>query len=526
MVRLGVKEICDQSEWDAICIGTGICSLAFAAQVVRLHPDARILLIDKHSLAGGYATSFVRPKQGARLDCSLHKLSGMAEGGNLRRILRNLDQDGAIRYVYPEHYFAAISARATIVLPNDVGRVEQTLADAFPNERLGVERFFKDVATHGKDGYFQYQMLSGQYFPDMKALRQAHRSLKTITVAQRFDELFSSSELKNILSAPAVYVGAFPEQISYLYYLHVVYATLNAGNAYVVGSAQSLSDHLVRQITSRGGAVSLSNPVLRILTDDAMRAVGVETLKGRYYSTRIYVNAAPKYAIEKLLQPSTALDASKQKLASLVNSNSTTTLYFFMDGSSQQYALPSVESMVFGGSFADGVSVREQARERGETRSDAPFMEDAYWRRGTMEVTCYQALDSTGGNVVVANVLDCIHHWPERGGAEYKSKKERAKRIIADRVFDAAPGFRAHVRLIEMSTPRTYHRFTNNTDGAGYGALVGTDLSGHGFHYGFPIKGVHFLSSWVAGPGYEAAFGYAEMQAQSWRKARSVEMER
>jgi hypothetical protein len=67
-----------------------------------------------------------------------------------------------------------------------------------------------------------------------------------------------------------------------------------------------------------------------------------------------------------------------------------------------------------------------------------------------------------------------------------------------------------------VATPRTYERFTNNTDGAGYGAMVGTDLSGHVFHHGFPIAGVHFLSAWVAGPSYEAAFGYAEMKAKQW----------
>jgi hypothetical protein len=27
---------------------------------------------------------------------------------------------------------------------------------------------------------------------------------------------------------------------------------------------------------------------------------------------------------------------------------------------------------------------------------------------------------------------------------------------------------------------------------------------------------VHFLSAWVAGPSYEAAFGYAEMKAKQW----------
>ncbi len=69
----------------------------------------------------------------------------------------------------------------------------------------------------------------------------------------------------------------------------------------------------------------------------------------------------------------------------------------------------------------------------------------------------------------------------------------------------------------EMATPATYQRFTNNFAGAGYGALVGADISAHSFHYGFPIKGVHFMSAWTAGPGYEAVIGYGEARARAWR---------
>jgi hypothetical protein len=48
--------------------------------------------------------------------------------------------------------------------------------------------------------------------------------------------------------------------------------------------------------------------------------------------------------------------------------------------------------------------------------------------------------------------------------------------------------------------------------------MVGTSLKGHTFHNGFPVRGVHFLSAWVAGPSYEAAFGYAEMTARQWTR--------
>jgi all-trans-retinol 13,14-reductase len=134
-------------------------------------------------------------------------------------------------------------------------------------------------------------------------------------------------------------------------------------------------------------------------------------------------------------------------------------------------------------------------------------------------VTNYHALDPAGGRVVCLNVLDDIGHWPPRRDPSYKAKKQRAANALLRRLVAAKPGLRGQVVHAEVSSPRTYERFTNNTDGAGYGAMVGTDLSGHLFHRDFPVAGVHFLSAWVAGPSYEAAFGYAESKAREWVRA-------
>jgi len=258
------------SRWDAICVGAGITSLAFGAQLAQRHPGARILVIDKHGVPGGYATVFQRPKAGAAFDCSLHKLSGMGEGGNLRRIFADLGLDAEL-------------------------------------------------------------------------------------------------------------------------------------------------------------------------------------------------------------------------------------------------GLAGTETMI----FASGADASRAARATCE-QDDA--CERAYWRDSVMEVTNYYGLDPAGGRIVCPNVLDSMAHWPERRSPAYKLKKARALNVLLERLYAAKPGLRGHVVYTEVSTPRTYkhERFTNDTDGAGYGAMVGTDLSGHVFHHAFPIAGVHLLSAWVAGPSYEAAFGYAEMKAKQW----------
>lgn len=505
-----------QPSWDAIFVGAGITSLACAAMLVKRNPGVRLLVIDKHIVVGGYASTFSRPKQDAVFDCSLHKLSGMAEGGNLIRILRDLELTQALELVYPRDYFCAYQDGSVLPLANDAQQAQRQLTERFAHQAEAIATFFEHVRTYGRNGYYQFQMLDGTFEPDMAQLRFAHRNLKHKTVRQALHELFDDPYLIEILAAPGIYVGGYSEDLGYLYYLHVVYATLNRGNAYVAGSSQRLSNLLAQRIEQAGGQVLLSTRVDGVLTDGRGNATGVRTNRGVFHSSQVYINASPHYAVQQLFEADVELAATREKLTALKPARSTTTVYLVTDLPPEQLGLEHSESMLFARDPAAGAELRMAAQASGY---DAALSERAFWEMSPIEVTNYHALDPKAGLVVCINVLDSIAHWPKRRTAEYRAKKQRAGEILVERLLSQVPQLRGHVLHTEVATPHTYVRFTNNTDGSGYGAMVGTDLKGHVFHHGFPVQGVQFLSAWVAGPSYEAAFGYAEMKARQWRRA-------
>lgn len=501
------------TQWDAIFVGAGITSLACAALLVQRHPGLRLLLIDKHIVPGGYASTFARPSVAATFDCSLHKLSGMDEEGNLLRILRTLGLEEELGLVRPSDYFCALRAEETLSLANDVETVKATLSARFPDQAAGIAAFFDQVLTHGRNGYYQFQMLDGSFEPDMAQLRHAHRHLKSKTVYEGLADLIDDPFLIELLAAPGIYVGGYPEDLGYLYYLHVVYATLCRGNAYVTGSSQHLSNLLAKRITDAGGELLLATTVERVLTDGNGRACGVHTTRGGFSSGRIYINASPHYAVAQLFADDVDLGAVVDKLADLRPARATTTVYLVTDAPPGELGLVQTESMLFADSPALAVAARAAVLRDG---ADAATSEHAFWHCSPMEVTNYHALDPRGGHVLCLNVLDAAAHWPQRRTPLYREKKARAAAVLVDRLMRHVPALRGRILRTEVATPHTYARFTNNTDGSGYGAMVGTQLKGHTFHYGFPIEGVDFLSAWVAGPSYEAAFAYAEMTASAW----------
>ena len=507
----------DTQRWDTLFVGAGITSLACAALMMKRDPSLRLLLIDKHIVPGGYASTFSRPRVEATFDCSLHKLSGMDEEGNLLRILRELGLEDALGLVRPKEYFQACCDGQTLVLPNDVDGVRTRLTARFPHEAAGIATFFEHVLSHGRTGYHQFQIQQGTFEPDMAQLRHAHRYLKSRTVYEGLGALIHDPLLIELLAAPGIYVGGHPEDLGYLYYLHVVYATLCRGNAYVTGASQHLSNLLARQITDAGGKVLLGTAVEQILTDGAGHVTGVRTRRGEFQADRVCINASPHHAVRNLFGDEVDLGATRERLQALHPARSTTTVYLVTDVAPGNLGLPHTESMLFAADPGAAARARSAARRPDAAEADS---EHAFWHCSPMEVTNYQALDPAGGNVLCLNVLDMAAHWPQRRTPAYREKKARAGAVLVERLMQQVPALRGHVLHTEIATPHTYTRFTHNTDGSGYGAMIGTDLKGHTFHHGFPVQGVQFLSAWVAGPSYEAAFGYAEMKATQWTRPR------
>src|SRR5471032_467831 len=448
--------------WDAICVGSGITALAFGAQMALRHLDKKVLVLEKHTVPGGYATTFQR--RGTRFDCSLHKLSGMGRGGNMERIFADLGLLDDLEMIRPEIYFDAHHRGETLRLSNHYETFQAQLLARFPAAAEALAAFFREIEVHGKNGYFQFQIIDGTYTPEVEDLRYARKHLKALGVSEALAQRFADPLLREILAAPGIYVGGFAEDLGYLYYLHVLYATLFCGTGYPRGGSQELSDVLAGRVRSAGGEVLLRTEVARVLVDDEGHAYGVETNRGTFLGRQIYLNTSPQFALNRLLPPSTALDGAKAKLEALAPSWSTTTVYVETDVPPEELGFTASEAMIVADDFEEAERLRSFWRTEPGTEADA---ERVFWRLSTMETTNYHKLDATGGKVLCLNVLDTMDHWPARSTLEYKNKKARARDVMMARLYEAFPRLRGHVVYTEVSSPHTYERYTFNHRGAG-----------------------------------------------------------
>jgi phytoene dehydrogenase-like protein len=497
-------------DFDVVCIGSGITALSYSLARLIARPGTRLLIVEKHRIPGGYATGFIRPRMQARFEVSLHKLTGMGPHGNLRATLERLGVLAKLDLVFPDTLFTVRPEDASIVVPARAEPALDALVQRFAHCEAGLRKVFGEIASYGLDSYMQFQTLSGEYDPDLRRLRYAHLHLKTLSVADALRERIGDPLLRELLSLPCIYVGAFPEQLSYLYFLHVWYAALFAQSAYTRGGATALTSAFVSRIEQLGGRLITRAEAQQILVDRETLAVGgVVTDAGTYRSKEIIVNAAPRYALERLIDrtlpgveaPATAIDAQQP-------ASSTTTLYLVLDAPPSAFGITDSETMLLAPAFEAAARSRAAAR---AAPTDEALSERAYWLDSAVEVTNYHLLDPAHGHVVVVNALDVVHHWPMRKTLTYRQKKERARDVLLTRLIAAFPSLQGHVRYTEVASPRTCLRYTHNTDGSGYGAIAAPSDGKKLPSRRLPLRNLQFISHWTSGGGFEATIGYGAL---------------
>jgi phytoene dehydrogenase-like protein len=82
----------EKTKYDAIIIGAGIGGLTCGALLAK--SGLKTLIIEQHSIPGGYCTSFKR--KGFVFDSAVHFIEELGEGGRFCQILKDLEVEKEI----------------------------------------------------------------------------------------------------------------------------------------------------------------------------------------------------------------------------------------------------------------------------------------------------------------------------------------------------------------------------------------------------------------------------------------------
>ncbi|MEZ5400200.1 MAG: NAD(P)/FAD-dependent oxidoreductase [Bryobacteraceae bacterium] len=253
---------------DVIVIGSGIGGLVCANLLAR--ENLRVLLIERHSVLGGFCSTFRR--KGFLFDAATHFYPLLGNPTTLTgKLLADLEVPTEWVKMDPVDQFH-FPGMDTFAVPADLGQYIERLKEWFPEEAAGVDSYFAELRQAYLYGLLYY----------FRGVINDHAArLEKFTITQKLDQHFRDPRIKAILMGDTPHWGSLPGQTSYLFdaMLRMSYFL---GNYYPRGSSQAFADDLGRGVQARGGKVLRCAAVEKILFEGGRpTGVTVRTVSNR-----------------------------------------------------------------------------------------------------------------------------------------------------------------------------------------------------------------------------------------------------
>ncbi len=486
--------------YDAVIIGAGLGGLSCAAAFAR--QGFKPIVLEQHSKAGGYATTFKRPG-GFVFDASLHSTS-VGERNGLANLIPGFPEiedvkfrlhPSLFRLIYPDYDFRIAQKNPQAFL--------DTLCGFFPSEKEGLTALFDDMKGVSEN-INRLQSAGGPV--NMAAFSKDYPHLfRTFskTWGQVVDARLKDAKAKSLVSFCAGYYGLPPSKLACFYYSVPTYGYLTQGGYYPTGRSQAISDALVKFIETRGGKVLLKTSVDGIVVENHS-AVGVKTDDGKVYKGRVVVSNANAYDTCHRMMPGEA-GFLKDYLARLDRYKVSFSIYQVFLGLKRDLVRESglTDSEI---SVAPGYDIE----------ADFAKMDEADPETCGYGLTCYDNVvpgcSPAGKNTLSITVGQSYDYWARHEEA-YKRGDKAAYRKDKERIADALirraeekllPGLSKAIEVREAATPLTNWRYTRNYRGAVYGWDQTMDNSGPSrLAAKTPIKNLYLSGAWTSpGGGY------------------------
>lgn len=488
-------------DYDVIVVGSGLGGLSAATSLAKA--GKRILLLEKHNVPGGYASSFTRGR--FEFEIALHELSGLGDENNRGPVWRILSEYGVlprVEFIHIPDFYRAVLPGVDVTVPAGRHKFEEVLCEYFPNQANGIRRFiatmfnFAEEALRANRIGMKTVMEEPSKFPTL--LANSGRSVVEVLNPEVSDE-----NVRAVLCEPSLYCAQPPSKCAFSNFALVTASYLRFSPAYIKGTSQALSQAFVDTIEEYGGEVWLNSGVKRILTSkDKVRGIVTED-DTEVACPCIVSNVNPMTTCLKLIGEKNVPSWYLKRLGAWSVGGGTFNVYLGLDCTCEELGIKTHENFIHTGTDLD-----KQHESMRHSISLEPY---------GVGLTAYNVVDpefSTPGTSSVAlTLLAYAEPWLKLTPSEYvKTKSLLADKFIglAERI---APGLRDHIEVMEIATPITNMRYTGNPGGSiqGFDESYQVGMGQANIPVRGPLEGLYFANAWVnIGGGFETciASGY------------------
>ncbi len=485
------------NRFDVIVVGAGNAGLVAAATTAK--SGLKTLLLEKHNLPGGCATSFVRGR--FEFEPSLHELAsvGTKEAPDtVYKIFEGLGAD--VDWRYEHNMFRAIVKGENgydVTLQSGVERFCDSMERAVPGCRDSVHALF-DLVKKNSEALAYITKMKGKPNKLVMALkhgdfmRAASHSVEDVMKALGMPE-----KARNIINTYWGYLGVPTDELNAMHFLNMLNCYVVDGAAMPHKRSHELSLAIAKVILDAGGQIWYNSEVTEFLFDDAGAVCGVVANGQKLYAGEVISNVIPHNVFN--MSDIRKIPETDLKLANARDFGiSVATVYLGMDRSMEELGIDDYTVFVMGDA---------NPRKQFEQRDD----------KGIYIVNCLNKVipDSSPKGTctlfftILVNGSDIPKDLKPEDYKRYKN--EIARKYITDYEQLSGVSILPHIEEISVATPVTFARYLGTPDGTIYGyRLSGWDnmlsrISSEKNEYTIP--GLSFCGGHAfRGDGYSSAY--------------------
>ena len=476
------------TDYDAVVIGAGNGGLTAACTLAQ--NGAKVLLLERHNIPGGCATSFIRGR--FEFEVALHQLSGLGSAerpGPLRTVLGELGVLDQIEFVEMKNlYRLVVPGSLDVTLTTERNVIVDTLTDRFPREGRAIESFFDLVYE------FAMQMVMGIFMKDPEFSKEKYPTYFKYALKPSqdiLDDFFTDPLLKTTISTYWSYMGIPPRHMSFTDLALLLWVYIEFKPYHMKGGSQALSNVLLDRFLQAGGEARFNCGASKIDIQGG-QVQSVLTEHGDQISTKYVVsNAGTLTTYLELMDQDRIPTGQLESYASSTVGTSAFTIYLGLDCDPGDLGINETTNFITTNLNAD------QVYRQGKTLG---LPEAAL-------LTCYDVDDPDfsppGASQVALVTMQYAEPWlavPPTRYTEVKYQYAQGLLALAEKVF---PGLTDRIEEVEAATPLTHMRYLGHPGGAIYGFDQYAKDSNLFSSPRSPIKGLYFAGAWAGSGGFQ-----------------------
>ena len=446
-------------QFDAVVIGAGNGGLVAAIRL--LQGGAKVLLVEKHNLPGGFATSFRRGR--FEFEASLHELNdfGTADNaGDVRVLFDELGVTDKIEWLQiPDAYRVIVRSEGLdAVMPFGVEAFIDRMESYVPGSRPSMRKFF-DLGEEIRQAQAYTASVNGK--ADSKVMVSRYGNFVrcgSYSVNEVLRTLKMPQKAIDILSAYWCYLGAHLEDMSFIHYASMVYRYILRGVSMPKMRSHEISLALVSRILELGGEVLYNTEAVKILQDEKDGGVaGVLLADGTEIRTRhVVANCAPHLVFGRMMDKAAEADIRATNARKFAGRG--LCMFLGLNRTSDELGIQNHNYFLY--DTSDSVAQYEKMKTIRENSAQATVCLNRADPGCSPEGTC----------MMYFTTLYMSDDWGNVSPKDYFKTKDLVANKLIDR-FERDTGVRIRdsIEEISVATPMTYARYCGHPQGVIYG---------------------------------------------------------